>query len=646
MNNLLLMRLKLTKFKGVDLLIIEPKGKDISICGANRLGKTTTGDGLTWLLFDKDMQGRAKFNLKTLDGKAKEIGHIDHSVEGSFLYNGEGITLKKILTENHTKKRGEAKKSFTGNVTEYYIDGLKTTQGKYKALIADITDEQTFRLLTMPFFFAEGLKWEKRREIVINICGDISDGDIIAGSKKLAALPGILNDKPAEEYMNHLKSQRKTVNEQLDKIPTQIEENSRSLPDLIGCDQKVDAKSLVEIGSTIITKEKALAGADVGGASVELNNELVEIKGKIADHERKAADDLAEKIREKKGDHSDRESAIKSMEGVVETLKSSQRTKQNQADASKAELDRMDEEYDLLKTTPCGVVDGMSCDLCTQEVPKEVQESVHGAIRNGKMNDLNSTGAVVTENRKSYLMQVENIGADISEKNIEIGVAQSELSTCTGELKSLEEAPAETTGAHMSDLSEKERIEDRIAKAGDGDTTELKAEIEAELKELRDNRDTVQGRLDLVASHAKVEERNVELKKEEDELAVDFDRIERELMLIEEFIKAKVYSLGVKVKEHFGDIEFQMFEQAINGGVKPCCSVLVRDSKALVPFSSANTAGQINTGIKIMSVLSKHYDVQLPIVIDRAESVVDFEPTDSQMIKLVVTKDPELVFNA
>ena len=644
MNTLLLMRLELTKFKGVDHLVVEPKGKDISICGANRLGKTTTGDALTWLLFDKDMQGRAKFNLKTLDDKATEISHVDHAVEGLFLYNGEEITLKKILVENHTKKRGQAKASFTGNVTEYYIDGLKTTQGKYKKLISDITDEQTFRLLTVPFYFAEGMKWEKRREILLDICGDVSDADIIAGSEKLKALPGILNGKDAEEYGQHLKEQRKKVNEQLNKIPVQIEENSRDLVDISGIDSAADSKAIVNLTADIIKKEKALAEVGVGGAGAELAKSLTEIQGKIANHERKAADELAEKVRTKKSDKADLENNKKALEFGVKTLQTERGGKVSAIETIDRGLAQLNSEYDLLISTTFEMLPGLTCEHCTQDIPGDLQMSSFTSSRKTKADQINVKGELLTKDKATHQGRINEIDGQIAEQEKVIDVEGKALATCAAELTEFLERKPYASGAHESDISEERRIENRIALAGKGDTSELKTKIEGELEELRAGRIEVEGRLALIEQHNKVAKRTEELKDEDKTLNIEFERIEKELFLIEEFIKAKVYSLGVKVSEKFGDVKFKLFETLINGGVSPCCDVLVSDSKALVPFGSANNAGRINTGLKIINVLSDHYGVKLPTIIDNCEAINDVEPAGSQMIKLIVTKDENLVF--
>ena len=70
---LLLTKMILTNFRGVRHLEINPDGDDFTISGANKLGKTTLGDGLHWLLTGKDLKGRVpssgRSTLKTFQLK-------------------------------------------------------------------------------------------------------------------------------------------------------------------------------------------------------------------------------------------------------------------------------------------------------------------------------------------------------------------------------------------------------------------------------------------------------------------------------------------------------------------------------------------------------------------------------------------------
>src|SRR5690625_7806952 len=81
MKSIKLLNLKLTNFKGVKEFDLNAAGRDIKVFGDNATGKTTLFDAFVWLLFNKDSQNRADFEIKTLvDGKV--IHKLDHEEIG------------------------------------------------------------------------------------------------------------------------------------------------------------------------------------------------------------------------------------------------------------------------------------------------------------------------------------------------------------------------------------------------------------------------------------------------------------------------------------------------------------------------------------------------------------------------------------
>ncbi len=103
-------------------------------------------------------------------------------------------------------------------------------------------------------------------------------------------------------------------------------------------------------------------------------------------------------------------------------------------------------------------------------------------------------------------------------------------------------------------------------------------------------------------------------------------------------MKTKVEMIEDKIKEKFPTVSFRMFKKLVNGGQEPTCETLIQG----VPFSGANHAAQINTGIAIINAMSEHFESSAPIFVDNAEAVNELEPTDSQLIRLVVTTDKDL----
>ena len=58
----------------------------------------------------------------------------------------------------------------------------------------------------------------------------------------------------------------------------------------------------------------------------------------------------------------------------------------------------------------------------------------------------------------------------------------------------------------------------------------------------------------------------------------------------------------------------------------------------MVPYSFANSAARINAGLEIIDVLSRFYGVELPVVVDNAESVTRLADVGTQVIRLVVSE--------
>lgn len=45
----------------------------------------------------------------------------------------------------------------------------------------------------------------------------------------------------------------------------------------------------------------------------------------------------------------------------------------------------------------------------------------------------------------------------------------------------------------------------------------------------------------------------------------------------------------------------------------------------MVEYKSANTASQVNANLEIIDVLSNFYNLKLPVIVDRAESISNIE---------------------
>ena len=188
-----ILNLTLRNFKGIRHFNLDTQGKDANIYGDNATGKTTLADAFMWLLFDKDSSNRKDFQIKTLKPNGEPEHGLEHAVEAILqLSNGSQLALKKVYYDKWTKKRGSATAEFTRHTTDYFIDGVPVQKKEYDAKIAEIADENIFRLLTDPRYFNEILHWPDRRKLLLEVCGDVSDAEVIASNKDLSGLSEIL----------------------------------------------------------------------------------------------------------------------------------------------------------------------------------------------------------------------------------------------------------------------------------------------------------------------------------------------------------------------------------------------------------------------------------------------------------------------
>ena len=129
-----LLKLTLENFKGHGLRVVEFSPTVTRVYGANGTGKTSLFDGFCWLLWGKDSLDRTQSgNVSFYPFDPTKPGEILHNVvveveaelELDDAFGGlHGVTLRRVMKEKWTTPKGTETPRFTGNETEFYIDGL------------------------------------------------------------------------------------------------------------------------------------------------------------------------------------------------------------------------------------------------------------------------------------------------------------------------------------------------------------------------------------------------------------------------------------------------------------------------------------------------------------------------------------------
>ncbi|MDH5299373.1 MAG: AAA family ATPase, partial [Desulfobulbaceae bacterium] len=289
-----LLSLVLTNFKGVKSFTFSPAGNNASVLGDNGTGKTSLADSISWLLFDKDSKGNSKFDIKTQGADGQPIHNLEHTVEGVF----DTLTLKKTYREIWTKKRGSNAAEFSGHTTDYEIDGVPVQKKEYQARVAAIAPEEMFRLLTTPNYFPEIMSWQQRRSILMEVCGDVADADVVAGSKELQPLDEIMATRKLDDHKKVVSASMTKINAEIKLLPARIDEASRSIP-AEDIDVVMAEKLIAGLQEKKAAADSEYARAEVGQDG-DQKKEIAEIDARLlaieteANREKQAAIDAVE----------------------------------------------------------------------------------------------------------------------------------------------------------------------------------------------------------------------------------------------------------------------------------------------------------------------------------------------------------------
>lgn len=635
-----LLKLKLNNFKGIKQFALDTQSFNADVFGDNATGKTTLYDAFLWLLFDKDSQNKKDFSIKTLDKGGRVLQGLDHAVEGTFELDDKLITFTKSYSEQWTKKRGSAEKTFTGHTTDYYIDLVPVKKKEYEARIAEIVNEDIFRLLTNPAYFNEHLNWQDRRKILLDVCGDISDADVIASDKSLAALPDVLQGRKLDDHKKVIAGRRTKINDELKKIPVRIDEVERSLPDISDISGDNLRADIDGIREQIKTKEQELSRIESGGEIAEKRLQIREIEGDLISIKNDVQGQTSAQIDAKSRELNQIKTQIAD---IKNELSNNHRTLENNQRIAK-------QIEDDLKATRAKwfKVDGLrfsfeqtdTCPTCGQSLPADqltaAREKALADFNQRKAADIeiiNLDGKQLAEKKGYLISEIADLDADIKKLSKQL----PGLNEQSHHLWALIENLIKDSNVYLEDptylkkLAEKQAVEEAMAQLQD-DNSQAKDKARQEISKLNSSLQHFQTQLSKIDQVKQGKKRIQELSDQERELAAEYERLEGELYLTEQFIRSKVALLEEKINSKFKLARFKMFNMQVNGGLEEVCETIYEG----VPYGSGLNTGHRNiVGLDIIRTLSEYYNFAAPIFVDNAESITALPEMDAQVIRLI-----------
>jgi DNA repair exonuclease SbcCD ATPase subunit len=643
-----LKQLSISNFKGISKLDIQ--FKDITtLSGMNATGKSSVFDAFTWLLFDKNSKGDSKFELKPLDKNNEYIRGLNPHVTGILEVDGIETKLSKEYKEKWTSRRGESEKVFDGNTTKYEIDDVPVKKSDYNKKINEIADEETFKLLTNPFHFPN-LAWKEQRKVILEVAGgDISIEDVIKGDEELKLVKQDLEQEDVSKLIDSKKGSMKKLRENKKSIPYKIEELMETVVDF-------DVK---EVELKISAKESKLKDidkkiSDIANSSKELIAKRDEVMKKISANEKLIEDErqadrkvydnkireLQEKIRKEEKELYSCEHKKNEYDYKIKNLTNKFNFLENEASKLREQFSKIQSEkvdFSSIKT---------ECPTCKRPFEESDIEEKQSELEKNFNLDKAKRKKEVIEQGKIKVKEQEDIKEDIENYTVEISDIENNINIKKGNINYLEKqisnltyTPSETSKEKILKLKrENNKLLDSLGTYETEDNSILLNEKDEINKELKD----LYSQLGAVENNKKVNKRIEDLKAEEKQLGVEIARQEGLIMLYEKFITKRVELLEKNINKHFKNVSFKLFSTQVNGAIAETCEATING----VPFSNANTAGQINAGIDIINTLSEYFGLITPIFIDNSECVNKISDTRGQLIKLVVTEDKKLNIDA
>lgn len=617
-------KILLTQFKQFDHLAFEPKGQDALITARNGIGKTTLLDAFLWCLTGKDSLGRGDYELKPIGKDGKEIEFTTPTVEVVFRdQDGDTITFKRAYHEIREAPRGKADKVYTGNEGKYEVNTMGCTATEFKQRVAKFAG-CNIQLLCDTNYFADRMEWKERRALLFEMCGELTDKEIIDASPELAELSAQIGKRTVAEMRKIAKDTGQLSTKERDAIPLQIKENMQPA-------SKVErpSESKLDLENKVKELQDKRAGLLAGGGTAQVTEQINKAKAAVTAYEmglRQQHSEIAEGIRESNRKHA---SAVSDLEFKIESGKRQIAADDALIRDSEARLERMREAYrELAAQTYNGSTD---CPSCGQALPPE---QIASAVEKFNADLATRKG----ENHKAG----DDLKAEIAEVKVKLDAKLNKLKEYEVELAKLKDQPlAAVPEFSLPDPSKDAKYKalldahaELVAKKATLAAGDNSAEIAAVDTEIKTAQASIEVHAYADAQEAESErkaKRVADLSAREKELSVIIETQAKLVHLCDEFTRIKVSALTDRINSRFGLARFRLFEDNItNEGIKEKCDVLWHDNLAVPSHGQ-----KVRCGLDIIKTLGQHFGVRLPIFVDNAESISEFPETGCQLIRLV-----------
>jgi exonuclease SbcC len=637
-----LIDLHIENLKGIKQFVIHPDGHNLTIAGKNGTGKTTVYDAFLWLFYGKDSAGRTDsgkgaFDIHPLDCNNNPIPGLETTVEAEIeIDTSTPVKLKKVLKEKIVK--GER----TGWETYCWIDDVPKKVGEYKEEIAELFNEDIFKLVTDLHYFNDKLHWKERRKMLMRLwSGEVE-------LPEFAEFVADMKGKKEEEYQKMITEQRKKLKEQRDEINPRIDEQQKTLDDYAG---DIDTSSIENQRKEIQNELKALDAKrrsvlESDSKRAKQLDALNDLKSKKSDRETALRNDTtgAKPIYEQKeklsGKVSEKQNAVSDIERKIISVRAELNNRKSGLAESQEELDNVRKRYLAMKDLDFSQ---STCNACGQILPADKIDALK-SDNEAKMKQLASRGQTLKEQKGNHQKLVEESQSKLNELEESLEKAKIEYQEAKvyvdQELIKIDQVLEHRTKLTPDKdpvwrqiVSDIQQLEDMMPAPISEQLADLDMDIESKRNELTE----FDRQLSSTDSRQKAAKRIKELKKQEKELSIQIAELDGKLDTLGKYIQAKANVVEQEINSKFKYVDFKLFNILLNGSIEPCCESMLNGT----PYSSCSYGEKALMGADIINVLSEIENISAPIFIDNSESLTFDLDLSCQTIFLCADQDAD-----
>lgn len=617
--------------------------------GTNGTGKSTVFDALLWLLTGYDSADNKNYDL--FDSKLEFTAEnaIPAVVEGVFDVDGQEYVFRRSAKSKWERKKGSTEYTkATSDEYLYYTDGLavsaKTYTERIENLFAPI--EKLKLMLNVRQYLS--LEWKVLRKHFADMVGIIDESELKDDYSSIREL--IEKHKGVDNAKEWLRQQINPLKVSRDRKDSEIKGKESMLPDVSG----VDAAELrlSEIKSEIEDIDRQISGlGDANKPLVDKRNAELQF---IADMEREIV------LREKEWDRKQNEpveylrSQLKDIDrqnldiakenGRIDSLKNSLQSQlemaRQQYQFYSEERDRLAKEKDANKAAVFD--ENQVCTNCGQPLPADRISQMRDdfyARRETTHKSIIEKGVRARDNRDAQQRLMDDIEKQLSElPEKSMPLDSTELENGIENAKSAI-VPFRNTDEYRKLITGLAALKENLTVIPPIDSAELSERKKALYDEMADCQKTISLREQRVKSES-------EIKSDKDALAETVAELAHLEGLFNKCIQREREWASIvrdRANRYLTHAHIEMTELSKSGDCIDICTVTIDGVDAK---GTLNNAHKVIAGIDIANAFQKNAGLNLPIFIDDAERIADYNlpDIDNQLILAYVDKDcPELV---